>query len=102
MLLTGFSVIWSSLLQSDTEDVFDDKLSELATRNLFSWTFFTEGVRPEEKALWKHEWLEIVVDREDGEELSESSSSDHEGEVNGRNFDSIQRWQDNVAVQSEY
>lgn len=80
-LSIGSSIIRSSLLQTDTEDVFDDELSELATRNLLSWTFFSEGIRREEKPLWTHEWLEILVDREDGEELSESSSSDLEDEV---------------------
>lgn len=44
-------VIGASLVQSSTDQEFDDSVSEIATRNLFSWTFFAEGVRAEEKVL---------------------------------------------------
>ncbi|PWY74345.1 hypothetical protein BO70DRAFT_258581, partial [Aspergillus heteromorphus CBS 117.55] len=36
-------------------------LSEVATRNTFSWTLFSDGIRQEEKKLWNHEWLSFLV-----------------------------------------
>lgn len=90
-----------SLVQPSVEEGFDDVVSELATRNLFSWTLFFEGIRPEEKPLWKHEWLEFLVDRDDNSALSESSSSGREDEVDDRNLDYVRKWQDDVPVQFE-
>lgn len=83
------------------EDVFDDTLSELATRNIFSWTFFTEGTRQEERELWKHEWLELLVDRADSADTSESSSSEVGYEVNKEQLQHVQAWRDTIAAQSE-
>ncbi|KAJ9488277.1 hypothetical protein VN97_g5032 [Penicillium thymicola] len=73
--------IGPSLVRPSVQEGFDDSVSELATRNLFSWTFFSEGIRPGEKTLWKHEWLELLIDRDDNAALSESSSSGREDEV---------------------
>ncbi|KAB8266162.1 hypothetical protein BDV32DRAFT_156218 [Aspergillus pseudonomiae] len=86
---------------SDEEEGFDDRLSELATRNIFSWIFFTEGTRPEERELWKHEWLELLVDRDYGVESSESSSSEvEEGGANSENLRYVHMWRDNVLAPS--
>lgn len=54
---------------------FDEKLSRSATRNIFTWTL-GEGTRPEELELWKHEWLDGLLDDEevDTDEGSMSSS----------------------------
>lgn len=91
-------MIGASLVQSSTDQEFDDSVSEIATRNLFSWTFFAEGVRAEEKVLWKHEWLEFLINKDYTAGSSESSSSDREAEV-GRNFDDIRKWQDEVQFE---
>ncbi|KAF1949131.1 hypothetical protein CC80DRAFT_529610 [Byssothecium circinans] len=45
-----------------------EKLSEIATRNIFSWTFFSNGVRPDEMPMWRHEWLSILLDHESDDE----------------------------------
>lgn len=45
------SKIWPKFRHPKEEGGFNDRLSEIATRNLSSWTFFTEGVRTEEKSL---------------------------------------------------
>ena len=84
----------------------DEVFSELATRNLFSWTFFAQGIRTEEKPFWQHEWLESLVDREESIESSNSEFSDLEGEVNNQSevsdqkLRSIQMWQDGVVAHS--
>jgi hypothetical protein len=80
---------------------FDESLSEIATRSLFSWTIFADGIRAEENTLWGHELLESMTDRDDNAGLSESSSSDREDEGNDRNFDCVRKWQDEVPVQFE-
>jgi hypothetical protein len=41
-----------------------EKLSEIATRNIFSWTFFSDGVRLDELPMWEHEWLSFLLDHE--------------------------------------
>lgn len=91
--------IWSRFGQSKEEETFNGRVSELATRNLFSWTFFTEGVRTEEKLLWKHEWLQILVNRELIGNSSASSSSGIEDETENLSFGSIERWREDVSVQ---
>ncbi|KAE8148991.1 hypothetical protein BDV25DRAFT_157179 [Aspergillus avenaceus] len=96
--LLGPTVIWRRSRQPDEEEFLDDELSELATRNLFSWTFFTEGIRIEEKIFWEHEWLEFLIDREERVELSEHSSSNSEGGLNDQKLDFIRMWQGGVAV----
>ena len=54
-----------------------EKLSEIATRNVFFWTFFPDGVRPDEMPLWRHEWLNILLDQEsDDESMSVTSSEE--------------------------
>lgn len=83
----------------DKEEIFDDTLSELATRNIFSWTFFSEGTRSEERELWKHEWLELLVDRNDGAESSESSPSEVEDVANSEQLQHVQKWRDNVVAE---
>ncbi|KAE8369727.1 hypothetical protein BDV27DRAFT_152808 [Aspergillus caelatus] len=83
------------------EEVFEDTLSELATRNIVSWTFFTLGTRPEERELWKYEWLELLTDRDDGVESSESSSSEVGDEANKEKLQHVQTWRDTIAAQSD-
>ncbi|EIT82309.1 hypothetical protein AO1008_02659 [Aspergillus oryzae 100-8] len=83
----------------DKEEIFDDTLSELATRNIFSWTSFSEGTRSEERELWKHEWLELLVDRNDGAESSESSPSEVEDVANSEQLQHVQKWRDNVVAE---
>ncbi|KAE8421974.1 hypothetical protein BDV36DRAFT_280286 [Aspergillus pseudocaelatus] len=83
------------------EEVYEDTFSELATRNIFSWTFFTEGTRPEQRELWKHEWLELLRDRDDGVESSESSSSEVGDEANKEKLQHVQTWRDTIAAQSD-
>ncbi|OGM50609.1 hypothetical protein ABOM_000524 [Aspergillus bombycis] len=84
----------------DTEEVFDDTLSELATRNIFSWIFFTEGTRPEERELWKHEWLELLVDRDVGAESSESTESELDDGADCENLRFVYTWRENGVAQS--
>lgn len=93
-------MIWPRSRQSKEEGAFNDRLSGLATRNLFSWTFFTEGIRTEEKPLWKHEWLEMLVNRELGASSSESSSSGLKEDAKGPDFDTIRGWQEDVSMQA--
>jgi hypothetical protein len=88
---------WTGFQQKSLTKVF----SEIATRSLFSWTIFADGIRAEENTLWGHELLESTTDRDDNAGLSESSSSDREDEGNDRNFDCVQKWQDEVPVQFE-
>lgn len=95
------SMVWPRSRQVKRE-AFNDRLSGLATRNLFSWTFFTEGIRAEERSFWKHEWLEKLVSRELGAYSSESSSSGIEGEGKHPNFEYIRRWQDDVEAVSDW
>ncbi|KAF2245052.1 hypothetical protein BU26DRAFT_490162 [Trematosphaeria pertusa] len=45
-----------------------ERLSEIATRNIFSWTFFSDGVRLDELPMWEHEWLSFLLDHESDEE----------------------------------
>jgi hypothetical protein len=87
-------IIGPRLAQPSVEEEVDESVSEIATRNLFSWTFFAEGIRAEEGTLWKYEWLEFMTCREDNAGLSESSSSDGEDEVNDRNIDYVRKWRD--------
>ncbi|KAH0830077.1 hypothetical protein FOPE_10814 [Fonsecaea pedrosoi] len=44
-----------------------ENLSRLATRNLFNWTL-RDGTKPEESAIWTHEWLEGLIDTLDDED----------------------------------
>ncbi|KIW76721.1 hypothetical protein Z517_09165 [Fonsecaea pedrosoi CBS 271.37] len=44
-----------------------ENLSRLATRNLFNWTL-RDGTKPEESAIWTHEWLEGLIDALDDED----------------------------------
>ena len=54
-----------------------EKLSRAATRNLFTWTL-SDGIKPEESAMWEHEWLEGLLneDEEEEEQDAEQVSSD--------------------------
>lgn len=45
-----FGILWSP-----GKAIPCEKLSEIATRNIFSWTFFSDGVRPDEMPMWRHE-----------------------------------------------
>lgn len=83
---------------SKDEEPPNDRLSRKATRNLFSWTLFTEGTRTEERSLWKHEWLEPLLKIDLSVESSASSSSNSEDEAKYRNFEYIEKWQNDVPV----
>lgn len=96
----SMSVVRPSSQQPD-EETFNDRFSELATRNLFSWTYFTDGIRPEEKPLWKHEWLEPLLDRELDADSSESSSSETDGNSLHQKMGYIRRWQEDVSASAE-
>ena len=82
--------------QVTTGEHFNDRLSALATHNIFSWTLFTEGIRTEEKCLWRHEWLAILLDRDLTCESSDSSVSTERGEGDDQRIERIQRWQEDV------
>jgi hypothetical protein len=61
------------------ELTFDDRLSEVATRNVFSWTYFSDGIRSDELPLWNHEWLQFLLERE-SDDGDGSVGSDSTGE----------------------
>lgn len=84
----------------EEEDPTSDRLSSLATRNLFSWTFFTDGIRTDEKPFWEHEWLYMVVSRDLDDDSSESSLSDVEGELKHLDLEVIRKWQEDVAAEA--
>lgn len=54
----------------------------------------------EEKPLWKHEWLEMLVNRELDAESSESSSSGIEDEAEDLSFEYIRKWQEGLSVEA--
>lgn len=69
---------WTSFLvrrRGIPDSTFSEELSERATRNLFSWTFFSDGVKHTEKEIWRHEWLNLLLDLSDDDSLSSSSST---------------------------
>lgn len=78
------------------DDTPNEDFSELSTRSVFSWTFFTDGVRPKEKHFWDHEWLEILVRRQARDETSGSSSSQGSMKTRSDHLDRIQQWRDKV------
>ncbi|KAL4955728.1 hypothetical protein BDW69DRAFT_204224 [Aspergillus filifer] len=47
--------------KSDTSN--EECLSSSATRSLFTWTFFTEETRLEDREIWRHEWLRFLLER---------------------------------------
>ena len=95
---TVASVIWPSFQHPKEEDTPDERLSMLATRNLFSWTLFTEGTRIEERSLWKHEWLSNLVNRGLDAISTESSPSEFESEVDCQKIEYIRSWQEDVSM----
>lgn len=65
------SALWyfvSALFRHRDEDSPCENLSEVATRNIFSWTFFSDGVRQDELPLWEHEWLSLLLDQDSDDE----------------------------------
>ena len=92
------SIVRPSSQQSEEDGIPNERLSELATRNLFSWTFFTEGRRTEDKLLWKHEWLDMLIDRNNDVDSSESSSSGSKNKVKCSAFAKVVKWQEDVFV----
>ncbi|KAM5470373.1 hypothetical protein MferCBS49748_002546 [Microsporum ferrugineum] len=60
--------------QQISNNDFNERLSETATRNLFSWTFFPDGVRLEDKEIWHHEWLDVLLSIDDNDSAVTSSS----------------------------
>lgn len=95
-LIAASSVIRMNGRQVTADEHFNDRLSALATRNIFSWTLFTEGIRTEEKCLWRHEWLAVVLDRDLIRESSDSDVSIERGEGDDQRIERIQRWQEDV------
>lgn len=53
----------------------DEGLSEHATLNLFQWVFFNDGVKLEDKEMWRHEWLELLLNNEDEDTVSDDTRS---------------------------
>ena len=45
----------------------DGNLSRSATQNMFRWAS-SDGTKPEELDLWKHEWLDGFLDEAEGED----------------------------------
>ena len=52
----------------------DEGLSERATRNVFQWAFFNDGVKSEDKEMWHHEWLELLLNSGDDDAVSDDES----------------------------
>ena len=50
---------WS--LIAPGEAICSEAMSRSATQNLFTWTL-SDGTKPEESAMWTHEWLENLLD----------------------------------------
>ncbi|EXJ90333.1 hypothetical protein A1O1_03432 [Capronia coronata CBS 617.96] len=48
-------------------DSCDEKLSEQATRDVFTWSL-GDGVKPEDLAMWEHEWLDGLIEAVNGED----------------------------------
>lgn len=44
---------------------FDESQSQHATSNVFVWHGHTEGTKPEDRELWKHEWLSWFLEDEE-------------------------------------
>ncbi|PGH14673.1 hypothetical protein AJ80_05854 [Polytolypa hystricis UAMH7299] len=53
----------------------DEGLSERATRNLFQWVLFNDGVKLEDKEMWHHEWLELLLNTGDEDTVPDDNSS---------------------------
>jgi hypothetical protein len=58
----------SSLWHFDRDFLYNERLCEVATRNIFSWILFAEGLdalalRRGQMVMWKHEWLRCLIDR---------------------------------------
>jgi hypothetical protein len=58
----------SSLWHFDRDFLHNERLCEVATRNIFSWILFAEGldalaIRRGQMVMWKHEWLRCLIDR---------------------------------------
>ncbi|KAJ5801155.1 uncharacterized protein N7518_003223 [Penicillium psychrosexuale] len=88
-------------IQQKEEKSLNDRLSRIATRNLFSWTLFIDGIRTEEKPLWKHDWLEDLIERDLSVESSESSSSATEGEAKHQTTEYIEKWLEDACIRSQ-
>lgn len=87
-------------MQWSEETRFGDRLSRAATRNLFSWTLFTEGTRTEELSLWRHEWLEDLLERHLSIDSSGSRSSGDGDETKQQNETHVSKWLEDVCVDS--
>lgn len=87
--------------QKPDEDVSSEGLSELAAQNLFQWTYFSDGTRSEEKPLWKHEWLELLIEWESNANACESSSSESDSELLHQRMGPIRRWQEDVSASAK-
>jgi hypothetical protein len=55
--------------------LWSDGMSEKATRNCLSWTYFAEGIRLSERQMWDHEWLNIICGKENESLVVSCSSS---------------------------
>lgn len=67
-----------------------ERLSEVATRNLFSWTLFSDGVKKEDKELWHHEWLEFLLGVNENDSAADSNLSLLS--INGQSRSAISSW----------
>ena len=67
----------SHLMRRKAEFPRCEKLSRAATRNLFTWTL-SDGIKPEDRAIWQHEWLEglLEIENEEDDTGVDSVSSD--------------------------
>ncbi|OAL72543.1 hypothetical protein A7D00_3545 [Trichophyton violaceum] len=74
----------------------NERLSEVATRNLFSWTLFSDGVRKEDKELWHHEWLEFLLGVEENASATDSNLS--LSSINGQSKSAISSWLQTVFM----
>jgi hypothetical protein len=82
-------IAWRSVNIALRESVIKDKLSEIATRSLFSWIYFAEeGTRKEEIELWKHDWLSFLLN---SPPISNSSSSSKASQSSKSTFINIWR-----------
>ncbi|KAK2757195.1 hypothetical protein FQN54_004709 [Arachnomyces sp. PD_36] len=75
--LAKLSDIWITVLASRpyvSKEVCQNGLSQRATRDIFSWIFFADGVKEDESEMWKHEWLEPLLCTVD-DDYSESDAS---------------------------
>ncbi|EFE44572.1 hypothetical protein TRV_00638 [Trichophyton verrucosum HKI 0517] len=91
------STCWTDFIpgpQRTSNGDINERLSEVATRNLFSWTLFSDGVRKEDKELWHHEWLEFLLGVDDNASETDSNLTS----INGQSKSAISSWLQTVFM----